>query len=302
MLETILLTSVLTLAEDADASAQQTQRDQRAVAIHRLEQEGIDPTTPRRELHQALVDREVEVRAMRSRLADMEIQLAQLQAQLTEMQTFVLDHDRYGTDFSQYQQVREDARKEVRRREALERQARRELARQQQEEARAKQEAQKQLAAPGKDLQSTLQKMNFGHLGQDVWRSRAAYHYAVVDRPGETITYRPSPFGGKRVVTEHQKELDWSEMTISGSLLNAAKETRNIGIAVAFFDEYGNQVGAETIVVNNARPGVPYPFTQTLEMAANKPFASDTAWVLFADPISTAAGQPPSTPLAPNAP
>lgn len=293
MFELLILTTMVSLSDEPEPPVP-TDRDRRAVAMHALEEAGLAETSSRHVLYPALVDREVDLRALRNRVADMEIQLDQLRAQVIEMQAFVLDHDRYGSDFTQYQLVREEAQREARRREALERRARRELAQQQQQEARARQEAERQLGAPGKDLKKTLQTMNFGHLGQEVWRSRAAYHYAVVDRPGETVTYRPSPFGGTRVVTEHEKELDWSEMTISGSLLNAAEATRNIGIAVAFFDEHGNQIGAETIVVKNARPGVPYPFTQTLDMAANKPFASDTAWVLFADPITTATA--PATP------
>jgi len=274
--------------DDLGDTAAVTDRDHRAVAQHILERDGLTPATTRNKLFPALLDREVEVRDLRHRLADLEVRVAGMMAQLEEMQLFVLDHDRYGTDFSQYQQVRAEAEREALRRAALERKARRELERQQREAARAQQEAERQLALPGKDLQQMLRTMNFGHIGQDVWRSRAAYHYAVVNSPDEMVTFRPSPYGRTRV-TEHQKELDWSRMTISGSLLNAADEIRNIGIAVAFFDEHGNQVGAETIVVKNARPGVPYPFTQQLDMAANKPFASDTAWVLFSDPITPAA-------------
>ena len=276
-------------AETQPAAPSQTDRDRYAIAQHMLEEAGLTPATTRNMLYPALLDREVQVRSLRHRIADLEVQMAKTMAQLAEMQSFVLDHDRYGTDYSQYQQVRAQAQHDAQQRAALERQARRQLERQhKQQAAKARKDAKEQLGAPGKGLQQTLQTMNFGHIGQDVWRSRAAYHYQVVNSPGETVSFRPSPFGRTRV-TEVQKELDWSSMTISGSLLNANKETRNIGIALAFFDEHGNQVGAETIVVNNARPGVPYPFTQTLDMAANKPFASETAWVLFSDAITTVA-------------
>jgi hypothetical protein len=80
--------------------------------------------------------------------------------------------------------------------------------------------------------------------------------------------------------------IDYSRMTISGSVLNAGTETRNIGIAVAFFDDFGNQVGGETILVNNARPDVPYPFTSELKMALNRPFTSSTVYTIHADPIA----------------
>jgi hypothetical protein len=290
---TMLLTAVAQDAAAAGVNAEQveTDRDRSAIAQHTLEEAGLTPATTRNELYPALVKREVEVRGLRHRVADLEVRVAKMMSQLEEMQTFVLDHDRYGTDFTQYQQVRYEAQREARRKAALERKARRDLEKQQKEAARKEQAGQKKIGTPGQDLQKTLQTMNFGHIGQDVWRSRAAYHYEVVNSPGETVTFRPSPFGKTRMVTEHQKELNWASMTISGSLLNAAKDIRNIGIAVAFFDSHGNQIGAETIVVKNARPGVPYPFTQTLDMAANKPFASDTAWVLFSDPIT-----PPTTP------
>lgn len=76
-------------------------------------------------------------------------------------------------------------------------------------------------------------------------------------------------------------------MTISGSVLNAAEEMRNIGIAVTFFDENGNQVGGEIIQINNARPDVPYPFTATIEMALNRPFDSSSTYVLYADPVES---------------
>lgn len=272
----------------AEEAAQQTQRDQLAVAEHVLREAGLTRGSLPRYLFPALVEREAELRAMRHRLADLELQLADLDAQIAEMQAFVLDHDRYGTDFSQYRLVRRQAEQEVRRRAALERRARRQLALQQKEQTKADRDAVESVAAVGKDLQETLRKMNFGLIGQGVWGSRSAYAYARVDKPGEAVNYNPSPFGRTRITSESRTELDWSKMTISGSVLNAAEETRNIGIAFAFFDEHGNQVGAETVVVNNARSGVPYPFTQKLDMAATKPFASSTSWVLFADTI-----QPP---------
>ena len=81
-------------------------------------------------------------------------------------------------------------------------------------------------------------------------------------------------------------------MTISGSILNAAEEVRNIGVAVAFFDENGTQVGGEIIQVNNARPDVPYPFTATIAMALNRAFTSASTYVLYADPVEV----PPSPP------
>ena len=62
---------------------------------------------------------------------------------------------------------------------------------------------------------------------------------------------------------------------------------RNLGIAVTFFDENGNQVGGEIIKINNARPDVPYPFTSTIEMALNRPFESSSVYVLYADRVES---------------
>ena len=285
-------------AEQTDPTSDdaRTKRDLLAVAEHVLRNEGFDETTLPRNLFPALVAREAEARLLRTRLADLQVQLASLEARMAEMQDFVLDHDRYGTDFSQYRSVRHLAEQEARRKAALERKARRDLARKQAQDAKAQRDTAAQIASPGKDMQTTLRDQNFGLIGQDVWSGRSAYAYAKIDRPGETITWNPSPFGGTRVTTESRTEIDWSVMTISGSVVNAAADTRNIGIAFAFFDEYGNQVGAETVVVNNARTGVPYPFTQKLAMAATKPFASSTSWVLFSDPITPPAQAQGTTP------
>jgi hypothetical protein len=74
-------------------------------------------------------------------------------------------------------------------------------------------------------------------------------------------------------------------MTISGSVLNAAPEARNIGVAITFFDESGNQVGSEIVQINNARPDVPYPFTSTVQMALCRAFSSSSTYVLYADPV-----------------
>ena len=302
MMHTFLLIATLLLADQpatsppvetaaADQDAQ-TLRDEQAIAAHMLEGEGLNEASLPRYLWPALVEREAELRRLRLRLADLEVRLADIDAALAEMQDFVLDHDRYGDDFSQYRLVRRQAEQEARRQAALEHRARRQLKDQQRAAAQAAKQDEAKVVAKGRNMQETLRKMNFGLIGEDVWSGRSAYAYARVDKPTETVRYDPTPYGGTRVVTQTRTELDWSKMTISGSVLNAAKGTRNIGIAFAFFDEFGNQIGAETVVVNNARPGVPYPFTQKLDMAGTKPFASSTSWVLFSDPITPPAAAP----------
>ena len=79
-------------------------------------------------------------------------------------------------------------------------------------------------------------------------------------------------------------------MMVSGSVMSVSDQVRDIGIAVTFFDEAGTQVGSEIIQVNNARPEVPYPFTTTVAMALDRPFASTTTYVLYADPSDPSAG------------
>ena len=82
-------------------------------------------------------------------------------------------------------------------------------------------------------------------------------------------------------------QIDYSQMTISGSILNAADELRDIGVAITFFDDNGNQVGHEIVQIKNARPNVPYPFTSRIDMALNRAFTSTSTYVLFADPAET---------------
>ena len=77
-------------------------------------------------------------------------------------------------------------------------------------------------------------------------------------------------------------------MTISGSVLNAGNAPRDIGIAITFFDENGNQVGSEIVQINNARPNVPYPFTSKVDMALNRAFSTSSTYVLYADPVAVA--------------
>mgnify|MGYP001999636056 CR=1 FL=1 len=45
--------------------------------------------------------------------------------------------------------------------------------------------------------------------------------------------------------------------------------------------------GAEIVEIQNARPNVPYPFTKKIDMALNRPFASHSTYVLYADVAAT---------------
>lgn len=225
-----------------------------------------------------------ELRTMRASLAQAQLEATTAQKELEELQQFIRDHDVYGPAFEQYRAIREIAEREDRRREAeavrarreSERQARQDRVRQAREERdreRADDEAARRLRAAG-----------FTNIGMEVYISRTAYHYAVRDDVETRVRF--DPFIGFYTTTQRREQIDFSTMTISGSVLNAAEDTRNIGVAITFFDERNNQVGHETIQVNNARPGVPYPFTSTLSIALNREFSSSTSYVLYSDPVT----------------
>ena len=137
------------------------------------------------------------------------------------------------------------------------------------------------------------QRLGFSPLGMEVFNSRMGFFYATTDDTQQQIRYYPYNLGYVR--TWPQQYIDYSQMTISGSVLNAHDEVRNIGVALTFFDRNGNQVGAEIVQVSNARPDVPYPFTASLAMATDSPFASSSVYVLYADPV-------PPSPAASSAP
>ena len=103
-------------------------------------------------------------------------------------------------------------------------------------------------------------------IGLDVYAGRMAYYYRGKDQLGFDIDYDPlSGFRYPRPYT--WSEIDYSSMTLSGSVVNASDEVRNVGVAVVFFDENGSQVGGQIVQINNARKDVPYPFTATVSMA-----------------------------------
>ncbi len=112
-----------------------------------------------------------------------------------------------------------------------------------------------------------------------------AYYYADKARTVLDIEYEPSR--GRYLQPRRPDEIDFSAMTISGGVLNAFGQARNIAIAVTFFDEAGNQVGGDIIQVINAQPDVLYPFTSTIDMALDRPFALAHTYVLYAEKPTT---------------
>jgi hypothetical protein len=233
------------------------------------------------------------VEAQRQELARTRLEAAEAWRKLDELRQFIRDNEQLGRDFSQYRMVKAVAEREARTARAQasrqRRAAEKEAQARKREEARAKRDKQQ---AETNRVKGYNDK-GFMALGFDVFLANMAFNYPAINGGpparldwdfgmGHYLRFYPHAMGWGR-------QIDFSSMTISGSVLNASKEVRNIGIAVTFFDENGSQVGGEIVQVNNARPDVPYPFTKTIEMALNRAFSSATAYVLYADLVELAA-------------
>ncbi len=224
-----------------------------------------------------------EILTLRRQVAQAQMASSQAKRELAELRLFIDDHHEFGQDFQQYKAVKAIAEREARGR----RQA---VVRDQREVQRAEGQT-RRLAARAERAQREAQarrladyrRAGFTPLGLDVYVGKMAYYYRAKNTTYYDIEYDPF-LSGFFVDPEYRRARpDFSSMTISGSVLNAADAVRNVGVAITFFDENGNQVGSETIQINNARPNVPYPFTSTLTMALNRPFSSSTTYVLYAD-------------------
>ncbi|MBG84701.1 MAG: hypothetical protein CMJ40_09165 [Phycisphaerae bacterium] len=259
------------------------QDDRRTEAIKRLRDAGLGERTDSAVLWRKLLDQTIELMTVNRELAKSNLALAGMQNELDDLRQFIMDHDTYGSDFSAYTKVVEETRRQARAAAIRERRAREEAQRQKQQEARRKLDESKKKS----DLEKLYDEKGFAPVGQDVYTSRSAFFYAPYEgEDGKTIQYRPTRFGGiKAVSVPENREVDYSSMTISGSVLNGTDQIRNIGVAFTFFDENGNQVGAEIVEIQNARPNVPYPYTRTIDMALNRPFTSHSTYVLYADQV-----------------
>lgn len=222
-----------------------------------------------------------ELRRLRTELAEAQLAKSQMQRELKELRAFIDDHHEYGSDFEEYQRIREIKQREQRRRE--QRDARERYLREREERMRqqkiARQQRAEQRAAERQERQ--FRERGFESLGMNTFLGRMAYQYRVRDTLRTRITY--DPFFGFFTQRDFRDRIDYSEMNISGAVINASDEVRNIGVAITFFDDFGNQVGHEIIEVNNARPNVPYPFTSTVDMALDRPFTTSSSYVLYAD-------------------
>jgi hypothetical protein len=221
--------------------------------------------------------------ALRTALADSKLQTASRQRELDELRQFIEDHYEFSRDFEQYQAIKAAAGRDAERR-------RLEEVRQQRETRQTERTArQHEFLARRAEAQAELQRVQgynragFTPLGFDVYMSNAAFNYQTLD--GIAARYDWNGLTGHFIrAYPHGPRIDFSSMMVSGSVMNASKQLRDIGVAVTFFDEAGTQVGSEIIQITNARPEVPYPFTTTVAMALDRPFASTTTYVLYADP------------------
>lgn len=247
-----------------------------------------EPTKPKSTIELLLdeIDRlKGELEGLRSRLAETELKQNEAERELEAMRRFIRDHHEYGRDFEQYTEIRAIAEREARQKQIEENRKRAEEAREARRERTLAARAQRdQEEAERADL-ARYEEAGFEDIGLGVWAGRMAFSYGSNARDDAWVDYDPL-LGLYYRPGFPSNEIDYSRMTISGSVINAAEETRNLGVAITFFDEFGNQVGAEIVQVNNARSDVPYPFTAVLDMALNRAFSSSSTYVLYADPIA----------------
>lgn len=224
------------------------------------------------------------IEEMRSQLADARLEADRANTELAELRQFVTDHDRFGDDFAEYERIKEIAEREVRRKAAEASRARRDAER---AERMARAEELRRQRAAARAIQNEAlryEQAGFSSLGLDVYSSRMAFFYPEKNDPEMRVKY-DALIGLYYRPASRSSEIDFSSMSISGSILNGADEVRNIGVAITFFDNNGNQVGSEIVQVNNARPDVPYPFSATIDMALNRAFSSSSTYVLYSDPV-----------------
>ena len=226
----------------------------------------VGPMSLTEALLQEIAVLNIQLAETRAKLADSRLKADSAQRELEELRQFVIDHQRFGDDFQQYKAVKDTAEREAQR-----------------ASARSAAEARNYEA----DRVGKYRRMGFTALGLDVFTSKMAFYYNTKEEGGNGALVDYDTIIGHylRPGFPSTTEIDYSKMTISGSVLNASDLVRNIGVAITFFDESGNQVGHETVEIKNARPDVPYPFTSKIEMALNRAFASSSTYVLYADPV-----------------
>lgn len=225
--------------------------------------------------------------ALRKELAQAKLERNKAQRELDELRQFISDNKQFGQDFTQYKAVKDITEREVKQRQQDEARRQRDDEQNQRAQQRRVARADRDQKNAEKNRLNDYRRAGFSPVGLDVFVGKMAFYYGSKDSNTYDVQYYPYIrryyYGYGR--NNRGNQLDFSSMTISGSVINAADVTRNLGIAITFFDEDGNQVGSETVQINNARPNVPYPFTSKLAMALNREFDSSTTYVLYADEV-----------------
>jgi hypothetical protein len=244
-------------------------------------------------LEERIVAMSEENNALRNALAQSQLVAESAMRELEQLRQFIVDHHEYGNDFEQYQFFKQQREEELRRVRQEEARTRRLEQKSERDARRAAAQAERDREVAEANRNKRYDAMGFGPIGLGVYTSRMAYAYETNDTERREVRYHPRI--GWYEDTVRSTEIDFSTMTISGSVLNSSEEVRNIGVAITFFDEFGNQVGHEMVQIRNARTDVPYPFTSEIDMALNREFDSVSTYVLYAD-IATDA---PAAPAAP---
>lgn len=246
------------------------------------------------EQNQALL---TEIELLKQELAVLKLEVSKIEKQRDDLQQFIDDHETYGTAFEQYTYFRELMAREARERHLEEVKARREeqrkALRERRQQSLAQRQAEQDKVDSIRERHDKLRRAGFSQVDGDVYVGQMGYAFKTTKE--KTIRYSPLY---ETYYLDEDETIDYSEMTLSGSLVQAGEQDYDIGVAIAFFDEQDSQIGQTVVRVNGARPGVPYPFTSTVPMAANRPFKTYTAWVLYYDPIplpEPAAAVPDST-------
>jgi len=254
-----------------------------------VEDEPADELDPIEELLDEMRMLLEEVQRLRLELAQARLERNQAERELAELRQFIDDHAELGEAYEQYTAVKEVKERQAHRKRMEQRRREYERRKAEREAERKRARAQRQAEQAEQQRRRGYREAGFGHIGLDVYFSRASYFYSSKDE-SQRFSFDVDDDDIDFFRGVPRQRIDFSTMTISGSVLNAADVTRNIGIAIIFFDQFGKQVGHEIVQINNARPDVPYPFTSEVEMALNRPFSSSSQYVLYADPVQGPSG------------
>lgn len=237
--------------------------------------------------------------------ARLQLELTRVLKERDDLSAFIADHDAYGENYEKYTFFRERSEREERARQAAEAKLRREEERLRQQQEREERLRQREAGSENdaglddaiKKRLDTLRRAGYTRIGERAFVGNMGYAYRTETR--EEIRY--SPLIDFWYVDRDEKVL-YDEMTVSGSVIHAGLEVRNLSVAFAFFDDRGAQIGTTTVRIDAARPGTPYPFTATVTMAGNKPFKRYSAWVLYDEASAAPAAEAAPAPAPANPP